>query len=330
MTRLIQFFTVGSTPAIGVVDGAVIKIIPNYSSLSQLSLDAIDQGVTLAKLAKDKAGAEIEDYATIVSEGRIRPVVDTEDYARITVSGTGLTHSGSAAARDSMHSVMKADESTLSDTMKIFRMGIEGGKPDAGEVGVQPEWFWKGDGSILRAAGQEMESPEFADDFGEEPEIAGIYQISPDGTPYRLGFALANEMSDHVMERENYLFLAHSKLRQCALGPELRTGPLPAHIEGKSRIYRDGKLLWEKPFLSGEDNMTHSISNLQHHHFKYPLFRHPGELHVHVFGTATLSFADGIRLQDGDVMEIDCPAFGRPLRNPVRTVEFTGPAVKSL
>jgi hypothetical protein len=38
---------------------------------------------------------------------------------------------------------------------------------------------------------------------------------------------------------------------------------------------------------------------------------------VHFFGTATLSFADGIRLQAGDEMEIAAPAFGRPLRNTV-------------
>lgn len=327
MMRLVQFLTSDDNPAIGIVDGAEIQVIPGYGSLSQLAAEAIGQGATLAELAQANVGEEREDYAAIAADNRLRPVVDG---ARIMVSGTGLTHSGSAAARDSMHSVMKADESTLSDSMKIFRMGIEGGKPAPGETGVQPEWFWKGDGSILRAAGQELESPEFADDFGEEPEIAGIYQIGPDGTPYRLGFALANEMSDHVMERQNYLFLAHSKLRQCALGPELLTGPLPAHVEGTSRIYRDGKVLWEKPFLSGEDNMTHSIANLEHHHFKYPLFRQPGDLHVHVFGTATLSFADGIRMQDGDEMEIDCPAFGRALRNPVRTKTFTGPEVKSL
>lgn len=327
--RLLQFFSSDNAPAIGIVDGDTIRIIPGYETLSQLALEAISESTTLAAYAEAKAGSERTDYAAIATENRLRPVIDGQD-ARIMVSGTGLTHSGSAAARDSMHTAMKADESTLSDSMKIFRMGVEGGKPAAGETGVQPEWFWKGDGTILRAAGQELESPEFADDFGEEPEIAGIYQIAPDGTPYRLGFALANEMSDHVMERKNYLFLAHSKLRQCALGPELLTGALPAHVEGISRIYRDGKVLWEKPFLSGEDNMTHSIANLEHHHFKYPMFRQPGDLHVHVFGTATLSFADNVRIQDGDEMEIDCPAFGRSLRNSVRTKTFTGPEIKSL
>ena len=41
--------------------------------------------------------------------------------------------------------------------------------------------------------------------------------------------------------------------------------------------------------------MSHTIANLEHHHFKYGLFRQPGDVHVHMFGTATLSFADGIK-----------------------------------
>ena len=126
------------------------------------------------------------------------------------------------------------------------------------------------------------------------------------------GTPLANELSDHVMERVNYLFLAHSKLRVCGLGPELFVGDLPADVQGMSRIYRDGAVLWEKPFVSGEANMTHSLANLEHHHFKYPLFRQPGQVHVHVYGTATLSFADGgtiaNRRYDGNRLPTDWQA----------------------
>ncbi|TGR73600.1 GguC protein, partial [Mesorhizobium sp. M2D.F.Ca.ET.223.01.1.1] len=139
-----------------------------------------------------------------------------------------------------------------------------------------------------------------AQDGGEEPEIAGIYVIGDDGAPFRVGFTLSNEFSDHVTERVNYLFLAHSKLRNASFGPEILIGDLPADIRGASRIWRDGKLLWEKPFLSGEANMSHTIANLEHHHFKYSAFRQPGDVHVHMFGTATLSFADGIKTEAGD------------------------------
>ena len=63
--------------------------------------------------------------------------------------------------------------------------------------------------------------------------------------------------------------------------------------------------------------MSHTIANLEYHHFKYPQFRQPGDVHVHFFGTATLSFADGVRLADGDIVEIAAPDFGRPLQNCV-------------
>ena len=120
-----------------------------------------------------------------------------------------------------------------------------------------------------------------------------------------------------MTERVNYLYLAHSKLRNASFGPEILVGALPDDIRGTSRIHRAGKPFWEKPFLSGEANMSHTIANLEHHHFKYGLFRQPGDVHVHMFGTATLSFADGIRTEPGDVFEIEAPAFGLPLRNPL-------------
>jgi hypothetical protein len=180
---------------------------------------------------------------------------------------------------------------------------------------VQPEWFYKGDGSTLVPPGGDLVSPSFALDGGEEPEIVGLYLIDDDGQPVRLGFALGNEFSDHVMERQNYLYLAHSKLRPASVGPELLVGDLPADVRGASRIRRGKAVVWEQPFASGEHNMSHTIANLEAHHFKYAQFRQPGDVHVHFFGTATLSFADGFRAEKGDVFEIESEPFGLPLRN---------------
>ena len=132
-----------------------------------------------------------------------------------------------------------------------------------------------------------------------------------------MGFALGNELSDHVTERQNYLYLAHSKLRPCSIGPELLLGELPERISGESRISRQGRELWKSSFHSGEANMSHRISGLEHHHFKYRILRQPGSVHVHFFGTATLSFAAGVRTEPGDVFEIACTVFGKPLVNGI-------------
>ncbi|WP_438281993.1 AraD1 family protein, partial [Pseudomonas alabamensis] len=222
---------------------------------------------------------------------------------------------GSAATRDKMH--QQQAEGAVTDSLRMFQWGLEGGQPPAGEVGAQPEWFYKGDGGIVVRPGGDLPLPAFAEDAGEEPELVGLYLIDGDGTPVRLGYALGNEFSDHVMERRNYLYLAHSKLRACSFGPELRIGALPPHLEGTSRILRDGQTLWSKPFLSGQQNMCHSFENLEFHHFKYRQFLRPGDIHVHYFGTATLSFADGIQARPGDTFEISLDAFGQPLRNGI-------------
>jgi hypothetical protein len=95
----------------------------------------------------------------------------------------------------------------------------------------------------------------------------------------------------------------------------LLIGDLPADVQGMSRIIRGKTTLWEKPFISGEQNMSHTIANLEAHHFKYDLFRRPGDVHAHYFGTATLSFSDQIKTEKGDIFEIEAEAFGLPLRN---------------
>ena len=63
--------------------------------------------------------------------------------------------------------------------------------------------------------------------------------------------------------------------------------------------------------------MSHSVANLERHHFKYGLFRRPGDVHVHFFGTATLSFSEGFRTLEGDVFEVEAAPFALPLRNPL-------------
>ena len=329
--HLIQFEKSNGKRAVGVVDGTAAHQLKGATSVYALAKEAIKRKIKLKSLIKEKGLGKPIDAAAILAEGRMLPPIDHPDPSHLWITGTGLTHLGSASTRDAMHkSDQAAAEAPLTDSMKMFRMGLEGGKPAAGQEGVQPEWFYKGNGHTLVAPGAPLPSPAFAKDAGEEPEMAGIYVVGEDGAIYRLGFALGNEFSDHVTERVNYLFLAHSKLRVASIGPQLRLGDLPGDVRGTSRILRDGKVIWEKPFLSGEDNMSHTIANLEHHHFKYPLFRQPGDIHIHMFGTATLSFADGIKTEPGDVFEIEEAQFGLPLRNAVSWDKPKAEKIKAL
>ncbi len=292
---------------------------------------AISAGKPLSEMVTEALTDTRLDYQKLVDDKQLLPPLTHTDPAHCLVTGTGLTHLGSADTRSAMHAKAQAAEEDMTDSMRMFKLGVEGGKPDAGQPGAQPEWFYKGDGQCVAAPEAEILSPAFAEDAGEEPELAGLYVIGKNGQPWRVGYALGNEFSDHVTERFNYLWLAHSKLRACSFGPELLIGELPTHLEGTSAIQRNGETVWEKPFLTGEANMAHSLANLEYHHFKYPGFRRPGDVHVHFFGTATLSFADGIKVREGDRFEIKINEFGRALRNPLR-VEKDAPAisVKSL
>lgn len=316
--NIIQFENKHQQRAVGVVENNIVKPVNHVETVRDLALIAIQNKLKLEQQI-DQLGYTDEkyDYLALLAELKVLAPLDHPDTAHCFVSGTGLTHLGSASTRDKMHQQDLIDAASVTDTMRIFQLGIENGKPIGDEVGAQPEWFYKGDGSIVVRPGADLPLPAFAEDGGEEPEIAGLYVIGPDSKPYRIGFAMGNEFSDHIMERRNYLYLAHSKLRFCSYGPELRTGELPKHLVGTSRLRRDGDVIWEKEFLSGEDNMCHSLKNLEYHHFKYQQFLKPGDVHIHYFGTATLSFADGVQTQVGDEFEIEMKEFGHPLKNRI-------------
>ena len=327
--RLLQHKAEDGTRSVIAANDGSAAFVTGVASVRALAERAIADGVTLAAAVEACGLGEQVDLAAESDAGRLIAPIDHDDDAHVLLTGTGLTHLGSAEGRDKMHRDAAA-AATQTDSMRMFLEGVEGGKPGAGQLGQQPEWFYKGDGSQLVGPGEPLVMPDFAQDGGEEPELAGIYLIGPDGTPFRLGLCLANEFSDHVTERHNYLWLAHSKLRQAALGPELLVGTPPSHVEGTSRIVRNGETLWEKPFLSGEDNMSHSFANLEAHHFKYDLFRRPGDIHIHFFGTATLSFSDAVKTETGDIFEIAAAPFTLPVRNPLARGEAATVTVRAL
>lgn len=318
--RLIQFEAGGARHAGVVVDSESVRKVRAVESTRELALLAAGNALSIEEQIAALGCGDAYSYPQLLHDRRVLSPLDHPDPAHCLVSGTGLTHLGSAATRDSMHQKAQQDEAALTDSMRVFKWGLDGGKPGAGRIGVQPEWFYKGDGSILVRPGAPFPVPAFAEDAGEEPEIVGLYVIAPDGQPCRVGYAVGNEFSDHVMERRNYLYLAHSKLRFCSVGPEMLVGALPSKVTGTSRIRRNGRVIWEKEFASGEDNMCHSLENLEYHHFKYSQFMRPGAVHIHYFGAVTLSFADGIRAEEGDEFEIHVPEFGAPLVNGMQRV----------
>jgi hypothetical protein len=328
--RLVQFQEASGRRRVGAIVKGEARLLGGVERVHDLALSAIASATSLASEAEKHIDGTLFDYDKVSAEGRLLPPVDHAEPARFWITGTGLTHLGSADARDKMHEIAHGSDAEMTDSMKIFRMGLKGGKPPQGEIGVQPEWFFKGVGTCVVAPGAALPLPSFALAGGEEAEIVGLYIVGPDGTPWRLGYALGNEFSDQVTEAINYLYLAHSKLRACSIGPELLLGDLPQDVRGTVRVRRAGKPVWEGGFLSGESNMSHSIRNLEHYHFRYDMFRRPGDLHAYFFGAPCLSCAHNVKTQSGDEFEIDVPAFGRPLRNVMTAKPEQHFAVKTL
>jgi len=334
MVRVIQL-TNGAARRVALVDEPHVRLLQGDATASVYALAqlALATATALSALVRDHATGDRLDYDPVYagrSPWRLLPPIDHPDEpARCLVSGTGLTHVGSARDRNAMHD-QKADmpKAEITDSMRMFQAGVEGGRPAPGRIGAAPEWFYKGPGSMIRAHGEPLIVPSFAEDGGEEAEIAGVYVIDSAGVPRRVGMAAGNEFSDHRFERRNYLNLAGSKLRTCALGPELVLDPAfeSASVPGEVWIERGSEseaetgvgVIWRKRIASGEAEMSHSLGNLEHHHFKFDAHRRPGDVHVHFFGAHSLSFGEGVTLEEGDVMALRFEGFGRALRNVVR------------
>ena len=322
MPRLVQIKD-GSTRSVALVDEPYLRHLRNVSSTYELVRKCLHAGDTLAHFISQHLEEDTISYDAVYqgrSSWRLLAPMDVPDAPyRLLISGTGLTHLGSARERQTMHvNPLSQAEEIITDSMQMFRWGIDGGRPAAGRIGIAPEWFYKGDGSMVRGPFEPLEIPGYGEDGGEEAEIAGIYIIDEDGTPIRIGMAQGNEFSDHKFEKRNYLNLAGSKLRTCSFGPELWIGAEFNDVRGEVRIERDGNSLWHRKIASGEANMCHSLANLEHHHFKFAGHRQAGSVHIHFYGADALSFGDGVELHEGDISEVRFDGFGRALRNPIR------------
>lgn len=322
MTRLVQLSN-GSSRAVALVMEPELRLLEGVSSVFDLASACMHDGASLGEQASKLATGEALSYDDVYNATGAWQLMCPIDVPgapeRVLVAGTGLTHLGSAKNRQAMHLQTAVNAAIpVTDSMRMFESGLRGGKPSEGEIGTAPEWFYKGDGGVLKPPFAPLDVPSHAEDGGEEAEIAGIYLIADDGTPVRIGMCAGNEFSDHRFERRNYLNLAGSKLRSCSIGPELVIDADFSEVKGDVAIKRRDQVIWQKAIESGEANMAHSLANLEHHHFKFEGHRTPGHVHVHFFGAHSLSFGEGIELEDGDWMQIRFDGYGRSLLNPIQ------------
>ena len=218
--NLIQLKFSNNLTAVGVLEeNKIINLTAQNKDIDttyKLFMELIKNSITIEEFLEKKiknCPVFEFNYEELISDPKkfdvnILPPITHPDPYRLFISGTGLTHTGSVKSRDMMHND-DDEKKDQTDSAKMFEMGLKGGKPSSGEIGVAPEWFYKGNGFNIKGHKDNILLPSFSLDGGEEPEVVGCYIIDEKRNPVRIGFSLGNEFSDHETEQINYLYLNH-------------------------------------------------------------------------------------------------------------------------
>ena len=150
--RFIQYLDGDGNQRVGCTstDAGRVRRLDGVASTVALAQAAFAHALPMEQMAELRLGAlEPTPLARMLESLRVLTPLMHDDPSRCLVTGTGLTHLGSAATRDAMHHKVNAqEEAALTDSMRMFKWGLEGGRPATGAAGVQPEWFYKGDGAL--------------------------------------------------------------------------------------------------------------------------------------------------------------------------------------
>jgi hypothetical protein len=285
-TRLVQIIHPQFRRRVALVHDDELHLLSTYRSVYAFAMAAIETGSKLRELLSTDLSGIVLDYNEVYalkSAWQFLPSFDHPEHpARCLVSGCA------------------------------------NGPANASSRPAAPAWFVKGNGMHLRGHGEDLIIPSFALSGAEEAELAAVYVIDPNGAPRRVGLTPGNEFADPAMAKEDPRMLAHSKLRTCAIGPELTLDAEFAGVRGSVAIERGGAPVWSKEIATGEANAVFALADVERHLFKYDAHLIPGDAHVHYLGGSVSSFGEGIRLEDGDEALIQWEGFGRPLRNLIR------------
>ncbi len=149
--RLVQLQS-SNERRIGLVEEPDLRFLAGPASIYDFANHTIRSGSTFPSVVTNHLSTERVPYDAVyygTSKWHLLPPLDhPSELSRCHLSGTGLTHSGSARHRNAMHDLKEPD---LSDSMRMFQWGLVSGKPPAGTIGIAPEWFYKGNGGNLRA-----------------------------------------------------------------------------------------------------------------------------------------------------------------------------------
>src|SRR5947207_15949815 len=142
MLRLVQLQHPHHGRRVAIVDEPQLRLIARHTSAYALAEAAIAAQRRIADVIEETPERiAYDDVDDGKSDWKLLPACDhPAEPARCLVSGTGLTHNASAASRDAMHAGGAAHTPEHpTDSMKMYRSGVQGGRPARGQIGAMPE-----------------------------------------------------------------------------------------------------------------------------------------------------------------------------------------------
>jgi hypothetical protein len=298
--RLVQYRESGGHRAVAVLDRAPpaeARRVQDAENTYELALEAMETGKSLVETVRAHGTDAAIDLDQVGRDGRLLPPLEHPVPTRCWITGSECTPRG----------------------------GSEDGSADAKAAA----WFFRGNGATLVGSGLPLHQPEFGLGAAQRPAVVGLYVIADDGTPCRLGWALGNDFTDDRLQGLGPGHAAQARLRASAVGPELLFGDLPREVSGTARLRRGNQVVEEIPFAAGQAQLAQSVATLEANHFRYPMFRRPGDVHLH-FLVGGQPAGTGMGAEPGDVFEITTPAFWLTLANPLAAANWPAPKIRVL
>ncbi len=186
-------------------------------------------------------------------------------------------------------------------------------------LAIQPEWFYKGNGCILKTNDDDLIVPSFAGNGVEEIEIVALYYITRDKMPMRVGWTLGNEFYDRLSRKKHPNYLAQAKLMNCSVSAFVHLGEIPSSVTADvSIINNDRQVVWSRKLSTGLDSIIYPLEELEDLLFRHDQFCQPGMLHYLYLGSDVASFMDNKQLTDGDQIEVVSRWLPIPFINSIR------------
>ncbi|EEY05522.1 conserved hypothetical protein [Brucella pinnipedialis M163/99/10] len=111
MLRLVQFRDErGEAHVAACDDEGAAHVVGGVATTYELASAAISAGISLEEQVACSGKGEAVDIDAALASGRVGLPVSHADSAHLIVTGTGLTHLGSADGRDKMHKAMQSAE----------------------------------------------------------------------------------------------------------------------------------------------------------------------------------------------------------------------------